>query len=707
MSSRALFVLLAALLTSFAFGCGGTEEPPEKVVSCTGAGAPSCGVHGACDAGGDKAVCVCQGGYAGAACDTCADGFQDQDGDGTCQPTCATAGLTCAVGTCSDVSGTATCDCEASSCGAHGTCDDASGSPVCTCSGGYTGATCDACAAGSQDHDADGTCAPSCDAASCGGHGSCDDSSGAVVCTCDASHVGATCDACAAGLQDNDHDGSCEADCSGFSACPGAHQACSDASGTAACACAPGFSDSGAGCTWAGSLRDPGFDGTPADAWSVEGGATVVPAQSEALFSRDAICSNPGAVRQTFSLPNPPPAPLALSVRASATCDGDDCDATGVPQALAVELGGKRAFIEGIGSDFGEHRVCLGEAAFAGDGEVSLALTAGRKVHCTVTTDMTLAFDHVDVVSDETCPPLGSLINGDFSAGADGWTLDARRTGGSASASATVIPAGPLDGSPAASLHLSQTCNVASASTLVSLPLATGLRLHANAQVDAGQQVLLGMDGAPLGALTGTGTPQAISVCLPPGLEGTVHALSFSAPDLAGACDTPVAYDLFLDDVSVAEDASCATATEPADPGFETLPTAAYQPWTLERNAAITQASAHSGAQGLSFYDIDPGNFAVAKLGITVPRATATEGPALRFWWKTATATLQINLGGDVYQTRAGFGGTWKEAVLCLPPERGGAFEELSLVMVNAGGATTNADVDDVQVTTSPSCPVQ
>jgi len=51
-------------------------------------------------------------GYSGASCNTCAAGYQDNDSNGTCLPTCATAGLTCDPGTsCSDASGVATCGC--------------------------------------------------------------------------------------------------------------------------------------------------------------------------------------------------------------------------------------------------------------------------------------------------------------------------------------------------------------------------------------------------------------------------------------------------------------------------------------------------------------------------------------------------------------------------------------------------------------------
>src|SRR5690606_39309137 len=52
------------------------------------------------------------GGYACGLCDFCAPGYQDNDGDGTCEPDCSLAHLACVRGACEDSSGTAVCVCE-------------------------------------------------------------------------------------------------------------------------------------------------------------------------------------------------------------------------------------------------------------------------------------------------------------------------------------------------------------------------------------------------------------------------------------------------------------------------------------------------------------------------------------------------------------------------------------------------------------------
>jgi hypothetical protein len=71
-----------------------------------------CGTHGTCSNGATAATCTCDTGYDGPRCNMCANGYQDNDGNGTCTPNCATAGLTCnGNGTCTDASGTVTCNC--------------------------------------------------------------------------------------------------------------------------------------------------------------------------------------------------------------------------------------------------------------------------------------------------------------------------------------------------------------------------------------------------------------------------------------------------------------------------------------------------------------------------------------------------------------------------------------------------------------------
>jgi glycosidase len=75
---------------------------------CSTAGL-SCGAHGHCALIGGVASCVCDTGHTGTGCATCATGYQDNDHNGTCRPTCALAGMSCGARTCSDSSGEPVC----------------------------------------------------------------------------------------------------------------------------------------------------------------------------------------------------------------------------------------------------------------------------------------------------------------------------------------------------------------------------------------------------------------------------------------------------------------------------------------------------------------------------------------------------------------------------------------------------------------------
>lgn len=130
--------------------------------------------------------------------------------------------------------------CTATSCNGHGVCSASTTAISCVCDAGYGGTTCTECAAGQQDKDGNKTCAPACTATTCSSHGTCNDSTGTAACTCDAGYAGANCTTCAMGYQDKNNDKICTLSCATTGACSN-HGTCSDASGTATCTCATGY----------------------------------------------------------------------------------------------------------------------------------------------------------------------------------------------------------------------------------------------------------------------------------------------------------------------------------------------------------------------------------------------------------------------------------------------------------------------------------
>lgn len=90
-----------------------------------------------------------------------------------------------------------------------------------------------ACPEGYQDNDHDGSCLADCKTSglACAGHARCDDSQGVVTCVCED------------GYQDNDHDGSCLATCDTALLDCGSGSRCHDEDGEALCQCDDGLQD--------------------------------------------------------------------------------------------------------------------------------------------------------------------------------------------------------------------------------------------------------------------------------------------------------------------------------------------------------------------------------------------------------------------------------------------------------------------------------
>jgi len=78
-------------------------------------------------------------------------------------------------------------------------------------------------------------------------HGHCTDAAGTAVCACDVGHAGEGCTACAAGFQDNDGNGACESACGANGWDCSGRGTCGDSTGHPACTCPPGYFSDGRG----------------------------------------------------------------------------------------------------------------------------------------------------------------------------------------------------------------------------------------------------------------------------------------------------------------------------------------------------------------------------------------------------------------------------------------------------------------------------
>ena len=140
----------------------------------------------------DRGYCFCKDGYAGDECTTCDIGFVNVD---------TTGGLNCAKQSghlCLESS----CGCKpnTSPCVKLGSCDDSTGKIVCSCYDHYGGPTCTQCAAGYTDFNRGCVKIPS-GCPNCT-HGNCDIAS--LTCICDLHYRGKTCDECNDGWTGSD-----------------------------------------------------------------------------------------------------------------------------------------------------------------------------------------------------------------------------------------------------------------------------------------------------------------------------------------------------------------------------------------------------------------------------------------------------------------------------------------------------------------------
>jgi hypothetical protein len=207
--------------TACAPGFNCDDSSGKVVCSCSGFGCSQCtdgicGEHGTCDDSSGNVACTCATGYVGAACASCHIGYS------------MTEGGTCALNE----------RCTQQTCSGAGSCDASTGVARCSCDTGATGDNCESCATGYH-RDTDGRCAvnQTCASDSCGPSATCDDSTGAIACTCLTGFAGQLCDYCYPGYHRDGADCLLDEQCTATSCGAGI---CDDATGVVVCDCPSG-----------------------------------------------------------------------------------------------------------------------------------------------------------------------------------------------------------------------------------------------------------------------------------------------------------------------------------------------------------------------------------------------------------------------------------------------------------------------------------
>ena len=458
---------------------------------------------------------------------------------------------------------------------------------------------------------------------------------------------------------------------------------------------------------WNG-LLDPGFKGVPANTWLLSPDAALEPtAVTHGVDPgqlKGNLCHGSSRVTATASQQFDAPSfaaagPSALVVRWQAQ--------SGFNAQLAARLRGRNLLLRQgeSASQWAIQRGCLGESAYGAGLKLELALSGS------CFSPNYALIDRVDFVLDGACPSPGLVANGDFESN-DGWKLWNQG----------IITTEILDGiGPTATraLHFKTTAPDQSGGAIgsMSVPLSSSLQnpmLRMKVKGTVGSMPLSLTAGVSHAVIKGTGSFESLGLCLFDYEAGTVSELAF---DLHGAGDFTV------DDLTLESNAAaCPSPLLIADGGFEQ--SGVISTWVTSVDGAATiqiesdATTAHSGSSYLHMSMTDECGGPRASTSVVVPSPTASAGPALRlFYRRPAPEAHSVYTITIPPVSPAGYDtlllpptDVWKEKIVCLPPGKAG---EIATVNFMAGGSTCgnvpaeDLFVDDITMTTDPSCPAQ
>lgn len=500
--------------------------------------------------------------------------------------------------------------------------------------------------------------------------------------------------------------------------CP-AHQTCVPQGSSPACACAPGYEPSGTACVWGTMPADPGFQGLPAEAWTVDPGAVMSPTAvgyldpGEVVFSRSGPCSRSG-VHQRITMPTVAQAePLAVKLSADATCVTQRGLGCWPPDTAVVINGGVLTFDDQPASIV--NQVCLGERAYGGT--FDLLVRPLGQANCAVAHEDAVV-DHVDIEPSATCPVPGTIPDGDFDGAVNTWGTSVQAMN-AAGAVAEIAPALGSRGSAAAHLAIAACGQSARLGELISPPLSLpnlALQVDFNGTAGAGLSVLL---EHPLRAgLRGTGARASARICVLEANKGMTQGLAFSLGEVGDLatnsddCSPSETRDFILDDLKFVSDPTCPAVAYLADGGFERTDPAVGWNSTPQTGIDTTPANVHGGQRAMKLLTGRTCDTREVKFQVTVPPSTAEAGPAVQFFYKAPTlanTSLSV-MAGAMTTGNLPAVPDYTRGQLCLDPTWTGQNIDLALVLAGTqvGACATipaaSAWFDDFAVTTSPDC---
>lgn len=556
----------------------------------------------------------------------------------------------------------------------------------------------------------------------CGPYGVCRSEAGEAVCVCDSEYSGELCDECADGYQDNDDDGSCEEDC-GDRDCSG-RGTCSDASGSAVCACdglfagpdcggcTPGFELNGETCEWIGGLVENGsFDDE--SAWVTTGDAAIVTSGGLGRLSSDALCFG-GSISQELVMPTASDAPPLL-LRFKAWRVGSEFNGS-----MVVRLGDlvRPVDLPGAPPATPNNEFCLGPSSLGGPRTLSFQPGA-FPTSCAFDN---LQIDDVDIVLDEEgrCGTTPGLQNGTFetteSWGANGPALI---SGGSAYFESSsqcsagslfleqpvIVPEDSTDGGPALRITFvtgtgtgSSPCNSGSCADAVFVQF----------REDSAETRIARLQSTALTTRT---------ICIPPEWRGAATTLRLRVGQGGGGCASAFTLNSRIDEVEFVADEACRLTDGVSDGSFESEGELTSG-WSVPDFGAlpatkVTDAAAAPDGEKFLSLEMTACPRRVVETPFVTPAPNGDAGAAIRFRYRLpppAEASLSFEACSLVGCETLTPSEDWTEGVLCVDPQRIGTglpntlgFAGRTMGCAAPYGAET-LEVDDVRVGTDPSC---
>lgn len=524
--------------------------------------------------------------------------------------------------------------------------------------------------------------------------------------------------------------GTCE--CVVDTDCAAVHTFCNDQITTRTCECAAGYTAGVSGaCEWSGVIADPGFQA--ASQWTTQADVTVDVNQNIAgmvdpgvvRFKGVGLCSIERAT-QSVEMPKFSRAEPLVAVTTYRFVSGGGFDFIGAAIGVGPTWHDDTA---PSFSSFVTARFCLGASQYApestkGKGAVlDLVVMPVRAPQSCNPADPNTAFeiDHVEILpaNPNECPAPGTASNGDVE-GAGGWAFAVSVANPQNPDTSTAqIEAGVGEASThGARLFMNHRCDGVSLTNRISIPDAGTLASPAISifnRTSSTAQAIWSLGGVPLPAISGSGQPATIKVCAPAFMRGGAYGLAANIED-SGACADAPNFESVFDNFKLVNEPSCGTDTTITDPGFESslllLGATATQGKSLSR-AINDPVNAHTGNGVLQLSVSFPCDGPAWQANVVTPASTGGAGPALTFFYKATPAadyTFAVTTSGGSFTPT--LDNTYHQGKICLNPKLVGRNAAVRFVMSGGGGTcatpnptTEGAFVDDLQVTTDPTCP--